>query len=524
MSRKFPQALFVLSIAVLMASHLSASTYYIAANGSDSNNGTSESAPWEHLPGMPTWTGSHTPAAGDTFILRGCDDWGNSNFPVNWKWSGTSGSPITIDRDTTWYNTSNCPSGWNRPKFDAGSAVIDPPECTGTNAYWTFSAVSNVTVNWIELINYFWASANSQGSCAGNDFMVSTSSSASNVQWNNSYVHAWTHGGSSGDLNGSAFMNGCPTCSVNFLVMDNSDGSKYSGGGMQWPTQHSIFVYVANAIKPHMGGEYAYNNISHLGVGPGGNHPNCIETIGPIPSNASTFWIHDNWIHDMPLPEQCETLQVGNTGETDYVWNNVWCCDIGGGYVAQLPQNSQPDVTAFYMFNNVWEENLGNGVCANIQGSGSEWVNAFVMINNLCLVPNAPNGTTQSQLMMSGNTVTGATTIAFSNNIVETMATAKAHNCLATSTYPYMPTSSCQDTVGTGSNLTSKFMPAGFSTIDTSYACSEQTVSGVVESVCPQRTANTRPSSGAWDSGAYEFESASSGQPNPPTGLTVSVQ
>src|ERR1700683_21618 len=29
------------------------SCYYIAANGSDSNNGTSETSPWQHAPGMP---------------------------------------------------------------------------------------------------------------------------------------------------------------------------------------------------------------------------------------------------------------------------------------------------------------------------------------------------------------------------------------------------------------------------------------------------------------------------------------
>jgi hypothetical protein len=522
MSRKFPQALFALLIAVLMTGRLSATTYYVAANGSDSSNGTSENTPWAHLPGMRTWTGSHTPVAGDTFILRGCDDWGNSNFPINWNWSGTSNNPITIDRDTTWYNTANCPSSWNRPKFDAQSAVIDPPECSNLNAFWTSGSSSNITVNWIELTGYFWASPNSEGSCSGLDFMVGVSSSASNVQWDNSYVHNWTHAASSGDLNGNAFSTGCTTCVVDYMVMDNSDGSKYSGGGQQWPTTHSVIAYTANAIKPHMSGEYAYNNISHLGTGPGGNHPNCIETIGPIQGDGN-FYIHDNWIHDMPNSptEQCETLQIGNTGETDYVWNNVWCCNIGGGDVAQFPQNNQPNVNGLYFINNVWEENLGNGVCANAS-NGTSWVNAFVMENNFCLVPNTPNGTTQSEKMMSGSTITSAATISFSNNVVETIATANAHNCYASSTYPYMPTSSCQDTVGTGSNLMSTYWPEGYSSNDTTYACSEQTVSGVVESVCPQRTANTRPSSGAWNSGAYEFGSSS--PPNPPTGLVVSVQ
>ena len=56
MSRNFPQALFALLFAVLTIGQVSAATYYVAANGSDSNNGTSEATPWLHAPGMSTCT------------------------------------------------------------------------------------------------------------------------------------------------------------------------------------------------------------------------------------------------------------------------------------------------------------------------------------------------------------------------------------------------------------------------------------------------------------------------------------
>jgi hypothetical protein len=558
--------------------------YFISTSGSDANSGASEASPWAHLPQMLTFTGSHTPVAGDGYILRGCDDWGNANFPITWTHSGTSSNYIYIGVDPGWNSTcatppawtlstgyylssvikptsgnaggytfspvttdlGTCTSGttqpgswnqtvggtttdtagggtctwynaglltWNRPIFDAGAAVIHPPECTNLNAFWTSGSSSFVVVNWIELTGYFWASANSGGSCSGNTFWVGVSTSASNVQWNNSYIHNWTHGGSSGDMNGNAFSTGCATCLMDHTVVDNFDGSHYSGGGQQWPTTHSIFAYATNAIKPHMSGEYGYNNISHLGNNVGGNHPNCIETIGGIVGSGN-FYIHDNWIHGMPNSptEQCETLQVGNTGETDYVFNNVWCCHIGGGDVAQFPQNNQPNVNGLYFINNVWEEDLGNGVCANASNATS-WLNAFVMVNNFCLVPNAPNGTTQSQKLMSGSTITSPSTLVFSNNIVEQISVANGHGCIATSTFPYMPSVGCQDTVGIGSNLTATYWPGGFSTNDTTLACLEQTVNGVVQSVCPRRTSNSRPSSGAWDSGPYEFLNA---KPNPP--------
>ena len=98
--------------------------YYVATNGNDFNNGISKSTPWQHVPGMRTWAGTYTSTPYDKIILRGCDVWTNANFPVTWTWSGNASSSITIDRDVTWYNTTNCPSSWNRPIFDAGSAII----------------------------------------------------------------------------------------------------------------------------------------------------------------------------------------------------------------------------------------------------------------------------------------------------------------------------------------------------------------------------------------------------------------
>jgi hypothetical protein len=77
--------------------------------------------------------------------------------------------------------------------------------------------------------------------------------------------------------------------------------------------------------------------------------------------------------------------------------------------------------------------------------------------------------------------------------------------------------------VGIGLNPTSSswFWPAAASINDTTDACIQQTtITGVVQSVCPVRTAQTRPATAAWDVGAYQFPSATTGTPAPPTGLT----
>src|SRR5581483_4845258 len=85
MSRKFPQALFSVLIALFITGHLSATTYYVAASGSDSNNGTSTTTPWLHAPGMSTCTAtcaSTTIKPGDSIIFHGGDTWhfGNSSL------------------------------------------------------------------------------------------------------------------------------------------------------------------------------------------------------------------------------------------------------------------------------------------------------------------------------------------------------------------------------------------------------------------------------------------------------------
>lgn len=94
--------------------------YFIAASGADTNNGTSESTPWAHVPGMAGCTSACaavTPAGGVGFIFRGGDTWGSTNYFVI-KNGGSSGSPVYYGVDQTWYTGSV----WNRPIFSiAGS-------------------------------------------------------------------------------------------------------------------------------------------------------------------------------------------------------------------------------------------------------------------------------------------------------------------------------------------------------------------------------------------------------------------
>lgn len=133
--------------------------YFILATGLDTNTGTDETHPWLHSPGMATCTSSCfavTPSAGVGFIFRGCGTWGNSNLPILWNWSGSSGSPTYIGVDQTWYNTTNCSSTWNRPAWDAQKVALSAPYLFNPSSS---SATSYVTLDNMEMRGLYVANA-----------------------------------------------------------------------------------------------------------------------------------------------------------------------------------------------------------------------------------------------------------------------------------------------------------------------------------------------------------------------------
>lgn len=92
-------------------------THYVDfVGGNDNNNGTSDSSPWQHAPGMPGGTGSHTPVAGNVIALKRGSVWRKTGT-WNIGQSGSSGNPIIY----TAYGTGALPkytvvelysSGW----------------------------------------------------------------------------------------------------------------------------------------------------------------------------------------------------------------------------------------------------------------------------------------------------------------------------------------------------------------------------------------------------------------------------
>jgi hypothetical protein len=487
--------------------------YYVSkSTGSDSNTSTqakSKSTPWAHLRGMASATGNaatYTPAAGDTFILMGCDTWVPSDFPVLWDWSGTSANPITITVDKTWYNTTVCSSGWNRPIWDGQNTL--------TNEFIRASAdnaTSYVTLDNIEM----------KRSAAFNNIL----SYNPTYGWimSNLYIHAWDQ--ATDNCRVVQFEAGSPA--INLFTNGIIDGADSTGAAALhacyafYPTPPSITNSVihdlVNPIVGYAGGgsggsvvTIAGNNIYNVNTSyQGFNHGNAIEIVG-----SGTYYIYNNLIHHMVCPG-CESMMIGNSGETSYIWNNViW--DLGAlGSQAQtpsIPQNSASGFTERFWNNTIVATD--NQSCVNASGQSASSYTVTVQ-NTHCI-------------QGSAGVVTDYTAV--SPNLEQTAAQASANSSphfdqyMASEAFAYSPLASTNSTVGVGANLTSTAAGAIASlSSDTTYSCTEKTVGSVVQSVC-LGISNARPLSGAWDVGAYQFSTSTAQALQPPTKLQAAVQ
>ncbi len=493
--------LLILALFLIPAS-LFATTYYVSSGiGSDSNTSTqaqSKTTPWAHLPGMANCTGaceSYQPVAGDRFILRGGDSWTNSSFPVTWSWSGTSSSPIYIGVDQTWY----VGNAWARPIFNAGAAPI-----SGSNNVVKMCGSGNCSYVQLDNIEMKGLYSSGAGTYGGLNY-VACYESCTYITLNHLYLHGWsvaTDGNCMlvlGSTNspyalGNVFSNG---------VIDGSDatGASPAGGTCYafygWPSvTNSVIHDLPNGILTLGGGTIAGNLIYNIKNSNAGVHENAIELLG----GGGAYYIHDNVIHD----DVGESFMFGNTGETEYIWNNLFYNLTGNP--PHFPQNSGQTEINSYIWNNTVIPASGGSCFLWVSGFAGTWSN-FALENNHCI--------TTGSLYNSGFSVANFTA---GNNVTQTPTIASGQGYAASSTYAYSPVSG-GSTIGAGANIDSLW-PSGYSTNDTNYSC---TVGSGNVVVCPARTSVARPSSGVWDAGAYEFSAAST-TPQPPSNMQVVVQ
>jgi hypothetical protein len=544
--------------------------YYIAANGSDSNSGQSEASPWLHSPGMNNCTGncaSVSVSAGQGFIFRGGDTWhfGNSSASPfagvvagcdgNGSQSGglclsgfngSSGHPFYFGVDLTWYSGSS----WTRPIL-TGDNPLTPNQgtfadyvanCTyqigGTNRLVVFTVSTYGILDGFELTGVC-----SEGDNGSNDVYVKGSGvSTSYNSYTRLYAHGWTHI----QFNGSYDANLIIFAGNNNLGVGDTyfynvvDGSDSDPGGLGWVAYtgatvwgYNVFRYCSNFVVTMM--HSLHDNLfeNWYGEADESHHPNVYEENNEA---DSTNVVYNNVFYDICQGNNCPLGIVNmwpnpQAGYTTYWFNNVNANDNPGGNYFDIGQNSnQGDQGTLIIFNNTLEDE-SNNVIMSCDGSG--FAEPFVFANNHYI--------TDYVTQYASFCATSSNPLFLTDGPLETHAIADANiapnydQYTGSQTYPFSPVASTNSTVqwaGTNetsycNNLSSSSDPllqaAGAACKnDTTYACSYNAATHMV-SGCPTRTPNARPTSGSWNSGAYQYSSSQSSGPNAPTNLQAVV-
>ncbi len=546
MSRLIPPALLKLLVCIAISGSASATTYYIAANGSDTNNGTTNSTAWSHAPGMPgckNTCSSTTPKAGDHFVFRGGDTWHFGNSSANpyvggqwkWTWSGSSSSPIYIGVDQTWFAGSS----WARPIFSgdnplSASFVTSCAHDLSTLNLVYLNSLSYVTLDNFEFSGECWAG---QISSQATIYMPNNT----NVIISNSYFHGWTTVDSAYDNHYSILGGGTGT-GVQFVadVFDGSDSSHAAAGSSHclwtafqgspcqsgqgiymtaYDVHNSIFRYLSNMMVTTNTYtvhdsifEYLYPSFQGGGSA---QHPNVINEVTNVAGSNTYFY--NNIVRHTYVTEDIY-LAVGNTA---YFFNNVFydnmnVAGLGGvpsGCVRFNAVSSSGSQTA-YIANNT----IDTGCQINFDKVNSPlqpWNGTAFFQNNHFI------GFSNLNSAYVCNT-TGACTITDKGNeVFQTESAANAQGY--TSGNNYAPTTSTGATVGTGSSLSSSCTIYSSDSELCKGTLNVDEISGSGGEIAnfPGNPIVARQST-SWDAGAYQF--ATTTQVNPPTGLTAVVQ
>lgn len=563
-----------------------ATTHYIAANGSDSNNGTSKTTPWLHAPGMPSCSGncaSYTPASGDSIIFRGGDTWhfGNSGLSPStggtWdlhNWLGTSAATCMYEGsqtgciyygvDVTWFSGAS----FVRPILTGDNPTSTTAVGSCTYQTGANNRIVDIPTNYVILDNFevtglCTSRVTGDTNAGSDDFIYIRNSGIAGTGMallENLYIHGWTSTSVAGTANntiacsviGGAGFNSLQ--SIDHVVIDGVDSDPGACAWGVFPSfyhmRDSMIRYVTQGVGQwcHDIHDNIFEHIYNPNVPTHGNVLECNNesdgTAAGQPQNTPNVWYNNIMRHlDSAF---APAGQVGwwfcPNAITDYWFNNLQY-DTGGygdgNMWAIAGTLSYPTCTGTgtqKMFNNTL-----SGVLQPCYESGSSnSQGGYLTVLNEHLI-NTPFDTSTT-----GHT-TPCVGVADATNIAQTWTsstsqgytvsgggTADATTC-ANDTTPCAPVSGAGVSVGVGGNHQAYCTAlAGFSSetaigTDAANACKYGTTDGCSYDVgthamvCPAREATPRSMTAAWDAGSYSYMGQGS-SPNAPTGLAALVQ
>jgi hypothetical protein len=477
-------------------------TYYVADNGSDSNNGTSQATPWQHAPGM---TGCAANCAGyafhpgDQIILKGGDTWdytgakGVQGLPWVWNddgsWNGTSRDRLYVGVDRSWYDGS----AWTRPKLDGDNPLStgSPERCTESLAS-AGRALDNkgsyTTFDGLEFRGFCLTNSATQSDVTVMDYGTSYS------KFLNFYFHGWTVAKGSPQFGQNiAMINGAtsgPTYPNNnnelgYDIWDGSDSTTQSGTALYgdcYDINHSYVRYYTNIScdNAHIINdnvfEYANEDDSN-----GADHGNTFEANSEAHSNNYFF---NNVVRHIGTISPIGVNWWIAPYATDYMYNNVmYDVNAGNNYLDCANCNGKAN-----LLNNTFVNAGGNDIAHD------EW--GLVANNNFII---ASGSGTFSQPPATETT-----------NYQSTTTDEGASGAGYTTSNHYAPTRAEHPTraYGTNESRLCSSLPAYCS--DTTLGVGLNTSGGTDTLTYPSRVAEPRATSGPWDAGAFDYPRPSS--------------
>lgn len=533
---------------VTLASLGVTSCYYVGASGSDSNAGTTEAAPFLHIPGTPKFTGKASIGAGVGVIVQGgyVAHFGNSSVAtstggmLNITTGGSSGSPVYYGVDPTWFTGSS----FARPMLSGDNPLSTSfvSACTYDNSsppQWVniASSASYVILDGFESSGLCWAS--------GEPNIIYSTTSSKYVYVERWYHHGWTTVSTSTDsayfwwdrgsgtadndiiaLNvvdgndSSAAVTGSSSCHWNSTNPCFSGGAMYEGAYIVWGNvlQHVSNVAVTtNNYKWH---DNFVNNLSNSYQN-NGQHTNCNNEVSNVSGNNNYFY---NNVTTNVFATECYYLAT-SSGSTLYGFNNVFWGDMN--YLADSApsncvffNNTSSGTQTAYWTNNTVDYSGGNGGGCKVQFAPNN--SPLLAFDGTGYFANtdAIGYSTFSSLYQINSGAT-ATVDNEGGEVYETESAANAQGY--TTTDNYAPTSASGATHAAGTNLSSycASVPDPFA----SAACAMGTTGGVTETsswggkVATYPAVTPNPRGTAWDAGAYQFTAA----PGSPQDLTGTI-
>ncbi len=556
--------------------------YFIAANGADTNTGTDEQHPWLHAPGMPTCASNCAatkPAPGNGFIFRGGDTWhfGNSGlapytggtWSVN-QWAGTDTSCmyegtqtgcVYFGVDQTWFTGTS----WARPILTADnplSSCTASGNCAkvascsfqvGTNNVMIYEGADQILDNFE--ITGLCSSRNPADTNPAKDIMISLAGPQSNLMQylTNLYFHGWTVTTTAGQSNNSQpctlIGNGVGTLETfDHLVIDGSDSlataCAYGTFPQLYHFRDSIIRFASQGVVGHC---HDIHDViwEHMFNALWPTHANTMEcnddatgSAGNQPANTPNVFYNNIARHDDPnYPGGNPRWWFCPNNMPEYQFNNIqydlvpgsenWAFAGPPGYPSCTNAGGQ------FMFNNT----IVDAIQACHNGGSNQTGGSYLTVLNEHLINtrydssaggctgfNSPTNLAQTDAQATAQGYTSGSP-----------GNSAANNC-ANDVTPCAATSSGGATVNAGSNLqaycntlasfTSEYAigteAANACRLGTTDGCTYITSTHSVS--CTGNTAVMRPSTGAWDVGAYQGVSSQTQGPHAPSNLTVTVQ